>query len=389
MRGAGPALLVTAVAAAFLPVPGALPAAVAMAVAGGLVTDREVVRAAFRGGALLGLLFAAAVTAGAVAFSSGSGRGVAAGATLLGRLLVLGIALGVLARRTDAERVLAVARRLGMERTGLVIGLSLNVLPHLLETLRQTWAVLVIRNGGRRPRLRSMAPLPELILAHPARLADEAAAAAALRGHTALGPRRTRLATGARAVVVTGPPGAGKTPAIAAAVRRIRAAGRPVAGFLQPARYEDGAKIGFDIADVVTGERTAFATLAAPGGGEEGTRFRFHREGLELARRSLREIPAGAVVVADELGPVELRGGGHMEAVHRAAAGPNAAALLLVVRRHLIPSLLAALDAQDAVVLDLAREDEPVEAILSALDIRDREVQHGLWNGPGMVHTRE
>lgn len=367
MSRPGPILLIAAVATAFMPGRIAPAAAVLLALFGGLAMDRSIVRAAFRGGAVLALFLAAAATGAAVAFSTDVAHGLTAGATLLARLLVLGIAMGILARRTDAERILPLARRLGLERAGLVVGLSLNVLPHLVETVRDTWTALVIRTGGRWPGLRRLAPLPEVLLAHTARLAEEAAAAAALRGHTALGPRRERLTTRARAVVVTGPSGSGKTTAVTEATRRLAATGRPVAGFVQPAHRDAGIKTGFDIVDVATGAKTILATRAPGGRGQGRTRFQFHREGLELARSSLREIPPGAVVVADEMGPVELRGGGHMDAVRRGLASSRPAAILLVVRRHLVPSLLAALDAQDAVVIDLAHEDQPVEAILRAL----------------------
>jgi len=329
-----------------------------------------VVRTAFRGGAVLALLFAAAATTAAVAFSTDAAHGLSAGATLLARLLVLGIAFGVLARHADAERILELTRRLGLERTGLVIGLSLNVLPHLLQTAQESWTALVIRAGGRRPSLRSLTLLPEVLLAHTARVADEAAAAAALRGHTALSRRPSALPPVARAVVVTGPPGSGKTPAVREAADRLAASGKPVTGFVQPARHESGVKVGFDLVVVQTGERARLATLAPGGRGQAGTRFTFHAEGLELARASLREIPPGAIVVADELGPVELRGGGHMDAVRRALASSNVAALLLVVRRHLVPSLLDALEAEDAVVVDVSRVRDPADTILRALDVR-------------------
>ncbi len=367
MSRLGVMLLAAALVTAFLGFPGAPAVAVLLAVAGGLASDPEVVRTIFRAGTVLAVFFAAAVTAATVAFATDPAHGLRAGAVLLARLAVLGIATGVLATRTDAERITLLFRRVGLERAGLVIGLSLNVLPHLLQTVRQSWTALVVRAGGRRPTLRSLALLPEVLLAHTAKLADEAAAAAALRGHTALGRRPGRLPPVALAVVVTGPPGTGKTPAVHEVARRLAAAGRPVAGFVQRARYEAGVKTGFDVVSVTTGESARLATLARDGRGEAGTRFDFHSEGLELARASLRHIPAGTVVVADELGPIELRGGGHMGAVARALASPDVAAILLGVRRHLIPSLLAALDAQDAVIIDLTREGEPVEAILRAL----------------------
>ncbi len=229
MSRPGPILLIAAVATAFMPGRIAPAAAVLLALFGGLAMDRSIVRAAFRGGAVLALFLAAAATGAAVAFSTDVAHGLTAGATLLARLLVLGIAMGILARRTDAERILPLARRLGLERAGLVVGLSLNVLPHLVETVRDTWTALVIRTGGRWPGLRRLAPLPEVLLAHTARLAEAAAAAAAPRGHTALAPRPHRPTTLPRAAA---------SPATGRLARKA-----PVATH----RAGDGRRVGIDV----------------------------------------------------------------------------------------------------------------------------------------------
>jgi nucleoside-triphosphatase THEP1 len=76
------------------------------------------------------------------------------------------------------------------------------------------------------------------------------------------------------------------------------------------------------------------------------------------------------VVIVDELGPVEMRGRGHMPAVRTALATPALLGAVLVVRRTLVPSLLAALDASDAVVIDVEEEGEQVvKTILDSLAI--------------------
>ena len=75
-------------------------------------------------------------------------------------------------------------------------------------------------------------------------------------------------------------------------------------------------------------------------------------------------------MIIDELGPVELRGHGHMPAVRRAMAGPDLQGAVVVVRRALVPSLLVELDASDAVVIDVEELAEgSVEAIIAALGL--------------------
>lgn len=94
---------------------------------------------------------------------------------------------------------------------------------------------------------------------------------------------------------------------------------------------------------------------------------------LRPARNTILCSPSpglGAVVIVDELGPVELRGQGHMPAVRKALAVPDLQCAVLVVWRALVPSLLAELDASDAVVVDIETEgQESADSILSALEI--------------------
>jgi len=333
------------------------------------VADRDAFRRVLRVGLVLGAVFAAAAATAAVAWASGLDRGLMIGGTVLLRLVVLGTAAAVVARSVDAEKILSMTSRLGMERLGLVFGLALNALPHLSETASEVWAAHRVRSGGRWAALRRFPALAEVLLAHTSRVADQAAAAAALRGHTALGRSVEPLATMARAVIVTGATGSGKSLLAASVAEELVVRDYQVAGFVQPAILEDGEKVGFSLQDVASGEIVELARRVAPGDGKFGTSFEFFDEGFELGRRALSKIPPGAVLVLDELGPVELRGGGHWPAVERALRSSAIGALVVVVRRTLVPALVEALDAADVVVVDLGEVDgdavkEVVEGLL-------------------------
>ena len=104
--------------------------------------------------------------------------------------------------------------------------------------------------------------------------------------------------------------------------------------------------------------------------GQHGTGYVFEEEGLELARRALVSSPDDSVLVVDELGPVELRGKGHMPALRRTLASRSPRVLLLVVRRHLVPALLAALSAQEAHIVDV--ELEGAETVARVLGLVSR-----------------
>lgn len=332
------------------------------------IADRGALRRVLRVGLVLGAVFAAAAAAAAVAWASGLDRGLMIGGIVLLRLVVLGTAAAVVARSIDAEMILRVTSRLGFERLGLVFGLALNALPHLSETASTVWAAHRIRSGGRWVAVRRFPALAEVLLAHTARVADQAAAAAALRGHTSLGRTAAPLATTARTVVITGPPGSGKTPLVRSLIDDLGRRGISVAGFVQPAIVENDKKIGFRIQDAATGEVVDLARRVAPGEGRFGTSFKFFDGGFELGNRALQRIAPGSVLVIDELGPVELRGGGHWRAVERALRFSEIGGLAVVVRRTLVPALIEALDATDVVVVDLEEDDvDQLAVVIDAL----------------------
>jgi nucleoside-triphosphatase THEP1/energy-coupling factor transporter transmembrane protein EcfT len=338
--------------------------------------DPPAVRAGLRVGVVLAVVFAASVTAAVVAWAEGPERGLAVGGMVLLRLLVLTVAAAVLVRRVDAEALLRLTTRLGFERLGLVLGLALNALPRIAETSAEVWTAYSMRSRGLVDRLRRLPGLGEVLLAHTARVAEEAAAAASLRGHSALTRPRIDLPLPVRMVIVTGPTDGGKTGAVLALAERLQSRGVPVAGFVQLGERESGRKVGFRLRDIATGEEAGLAVLGERSEGDFGTRYRFLDEGFQLGRQALARVRPGGVVIVDELGPVELRGAGHMPAVQRAVKAPGIAGAVVVVRRPLVPALLAALEASDAVVIDVEeQEDHSVESILGALNVESYNVE--------------
>jgi nucleoside-triphosphatase THEP1 len=127
--------------------------------------------------------------------------------------------------------------------------------------------------------------------------------------------------------------------------------------------------VGFRLRDLATGEEAPLASLGERDDGEFGTRFQFSDGGFRLGREALSRTVQNSVVIIDELGPIELRGQGHMPAVRKALAVADLGGAMIVVRRSLVPSLLADLDASDAVVIDVEDLGErSFDAIVDAIE---------------------
>ncbi len=363
----GTCVALAAVVLAFIPAPLAPPLTLLAALLATLLLEPAALRRAWRLPALLVVLAAAGVSAGLVWWAAAPARGLAVGGAVLLRFLALLLLATLASRRLDGEAVQRGAARVGLSRLGLAAGLALNALPHLGEAARDAWTALAVRRNRRRPRLSDLPRLAEVLLAHTGRVAEEAAAAAALRGHRALSRPSTPLPHVPLLVVVTGRPGAGKTSAICAAAATLARRGVPVAGFVQIPVWEAAGKSGYLVRDVASGEERTLAVKVGDGHGQHGTPFRFEPAGFAFARAAVERVVAGTILVLDELGPVELRGGGHMPSVRRALARPALAGVLVTVRPALIPTFLAQLAVPSAVIVNVEGLAQPALALLDAL----------------------
>jgi nucleoside-triphosphatase THEP1 len=160
-----------------------------------------------------------------------------------------------------------------------------------------------------------------------------------------------------RIMILTGETGCGKTTTADQIVSALRRRGLSVGGILARAVLADGRRVGFDLDDLSTGRTAPLCresrdeSQPGPGRAEQRWgRFEFARAGLAFGHEALTAHTAGAdVIVVDEVGPLELTGGGW------------AGALDLVVRNFDGPILLVArLAVVDAVKARWGSPDTPV-----------------------------
>jgi nucleoside-triphosphatase THEP1 len=172
--------------------------------------------------------------------------------------------------------------------------------------------------------------------------------------------------------LVTGGIGCGKTTACRHALAQLRARGVAPSGILTPPRLDGrGHKVGIDVLDMSTGQMRPLATYDA-GGGQTVGHYTFDQAALRwaLARLTAAVNAGPALLVIDEIGPLELtHGGGFVDVLGPLADPQRVPHGLVIVRAACVATLEARLDRPDAhrFWIDRANRDAMPARIAGAL----------------------
>ncbi len=158
-------------------------------------------------------------------------------------------------------------------------------------------------------------------------------------------------------LVLAGPVHCGKTTFLEGAAARWAARGVGCAGFLTPVVTDANGETGYDLLELPGGRRRPYLRRQGPLGAERTGPFVFVPGALERARRILRGPVSAALLVVDEVGPLELRGGGLWPALRDAVRRQERTALL-VAREEIVGDLAAALAPLVPVVFDVRDADD-------------------------------
>jgi tRNA (adenine37-N6)-methyltransferase len=155
-------------------------------------------------------------------------------------------------------------------------------------------------------------------------------------------------------VVVSGPPGAGKTTAMLRLAELLSAGGARVGGFFQQTTVDELGRRGYDLVrfrdrsqPIVLARREAprdQTTEAAP------CPFVFSRDAFASGLAWIREDAASAdVLVIDEVSKLEMGDGGHCDAVRWALALESRPLLLLSVRADQLSAVVERFELHDRI----------------------------------------
>jgi nucleoside-triphosphatase len=153
--------------------------------------------------------------------------------------------------------------------------------------------------------------------------------------------------------LLTGPSGAGKTTFCRDLVAQVYETDALVGGFICPAVFEGGKKIGIDMIDIATGEHRRLGMRSSNDGESTVGCWKLDENVVAWGNQILAELKDKDLTIIDEMGPLELEEGyGFQEAVRLLDEGRYHIALV-VVRPSLLP--LAHLRWPQANVLELGR----------------------------------
>jgi len=159
-------------------------------------------------------------------------------------------------------------------------------------------------------------------------------------------------------LVLTGPVHGGKTTFLQRSLDRWSARGLGYGGFLSVAATGADGDRGYDLLDLRTGRRHPFLRMRGAPGAERTGPFFFVPGTLGLARTLIREAGPADLLVVDEVGPLELEGGGLWPDLGRTLARPGQRALL-VVREEILGDVVAALAPSVPLVFDVRDPGAP------------------------------
>jgi len=155
----------------------------------------------------------------------------------------------------------------------------------------------------------------------------------------------------ARPILLVGGIGAGKTSVGLRLISLLRQSGNPPGGILAPRILKGEETVGYSLVDLSTNTTHPFASLE-PTDISVG-RFFISNEAVALARRAIRRATGEReVVLVDEVGRLELGGGGHAPVVRELLASSSLP--ILLVRDELVEEAVRVFEIGDHEIFNAA-----------------------------------
>lgn len=160
-------------------------------------------------------------------------------------------------------------------------------------------------------------------------------------------------------LILTGEKGMGKTTLALQIAAQLKNQGLTVAGIAAPAMMEQSLRSGYRLMDLASGASLPFCQRTEQAAA--GIPFRFEEQGWAFGQEALNSPMAvnADLLILDEAGPLELKGGGWADAFRELIA-QRTKPTLLVVRPRLVDAFRQAWGLNDATVVQVEEADVPL-----------------------------
>jgi iron complex transport system ATP-binding protein len=159
--------------------------------------------------------------------------------------------------------------------------------------------------------------------------------------------------------ILTGPVGSGKTTFLERSLPSLRERHPNLDGYLSLRVLADGETAGYDLRDLRTAARTPLLRRRGDADGPRVGPYVLLPRGLAAAGEIIRRGDPADLLIVDEVGPLELAGGGVWPVLIGELSGRNRPALV-VVRESLVDRVRAAFAGRE---LEVIRADAAVVAV--------------------------
>jgi nucleoside-triphosphatase THEP1 len=154
--------------------------------------------------------------------------------------------------------------------------------------------------------------------------------------------------------IIAGDQREGKTTFLKEVTIKLTTRGTPVEGIMAEGLDKDGERTGFQLVNISNDKSIVLCSVHPKPDWEKTGKYYFNPEGLEFGRKVLNQISADSIVIIDEIGPLEMKGGGWSAPVQKILENYDNT-MIWVVRRSLTEQIIHKFELKNVFILDVSR----------------------------------
>jgi nucleoside-triphosphatase THEP1 len=154
--------------------------------------------------------------------------------------------------------------------------------------------------------------------------------------------------------IITGDQGAGKTTFLNRTLELLEENGVPAAGIMARGIDHDGGREGFYLVDLESGRTMVLCTTSGPPEWPVTGKYHFDPGTITEGEKILSSIPKTHIAVVDEVGPLEMQGGGWDRGLKN-LVDRHPAPMIWIVRRSIIRQVIRKYALVNVLIVDITR----------------------------------